>query len=294
MCTPSRSEGFGLVFIEALASECVVVTSDIAPMNEFIKDGENGLLVKDFENPAMLADAIQRACCDQELRKTIKSHSRNSVQCFEKKTIDRREAQCYERILSMKKKHELGGVLMKRVCETLQRSPFKRKQKIIQKGVVIPYKMALDWIKKHSLPEQGVIISTKQRAPYPEVTGYMIPTLIEAGEMRLARHYSEFLSYMQRPNGAFTGPDGKEYLFDSGQALRGLVLAATYWEKFKPAALKTADYLLDQRSDIAISDNSVAYLMDDLSRFDIDGPLDFKLVEFLMKEEGLNFDKLFK
>ena len=35
MCTPSRWEGFGIVFIEALACEAMVVTSDIEPMREY-------------------------------------------------------------------------------------------------------------------------------------------------------------------------------------------------------------------------------------------------------------------
>ena len=46
MCTPSRWEGFGFVFIEAAACECAIVTSDIAPMNEYLKDKKNAILVK--------------------------------------------------------------------------------------------------------------------------------------------------------------------------------------------------------------------------------------------------------
>ena len=76
------------------------------------------------------------------------------------------------------------------------------------------------------------------------MTGYLIPTLIEAGEYSLAEKYAEFLSYMQHPNGAFAGPDGKEYLFDSGQALRGLLRASLHWDRFRPFALKTAGYLI--------------------------------------------------
>jgi len=59
MCTPSRYEGFGLVFIEALACAAVVVTSDIDPLNTLIRDHETGILVKDFENPAALYALIQ-------------------------------------------------------------------------------------------------------------------------------------------------------------------------------------------------------------------------------------------
>jgi len=42
---PSRLEGLGLTVIEALSSGLPVITTDCAPMNEFVEDGINGLLV---------------------------------------------------------------------------------------------------------------------------------------------------------------------------------------------------------------------------------------------------------
>ena len=110
-------------------------------------------------------------------------------------------------------------------------------------SVIACYNEALNWINNNTIPEQGINISSKQKIPYLEVTGYLIPTLIDAGEHNLAERYAEFLSYMQRPDGAFAGPDGREYVFDSGQALRGLVRASQHWDRFKPYALKTADYI---------------------------------------------------
>lgn len=106
------------------------------------------------------------------------------------------------------------------------------------------YKKALEWIKINTLPEQGIVVTSKQRIPYLEVTGYLIPTLIDANELILAKRYAEYLCYMQRPNGAFAGPNGKEYVFDSGQALRGLIRASQQWAEFRPYAVKTADYIV--------------------------------------------------
>lgn len=111
-------------------------------------------------------------------------------------------------------------------------------------NIISNYNKALNWIKNNTIPEQGVIVSSKRRVPYLEVTGYLIPTLMDAGECNLAEQYAEFLSYMQRPNGAFAGPDGKEYVFDSGQALRGLVKASCHWDRFRPFAIKTTDYIV--------------------------------------------------
>ena len=110
--------------------------------------------------------------------------------------------------------------------------------------IISSYRKALDWIKKNTLAEKGIVVSSRQQLPYLEVTGYLIPTLIEAGEYNLAEQYAEFLGYMQRPNGSFAGPNGREYIFDSGQALRGLVRAAVHWERFKPFSKKVADYIV--------------------------------------------------
>jgi glycosyltransferase involved in cell wall biosynthesis len=110
LCNPSRWEGFGIVFIEALACESVVVTSDIAPMNEYIRHMDNGLLVKDYESPEALAEVIKLGCGNEEIRGRIKKNARKSVERFEQRRIDNLEANYYERIMEMKMQGEfLGG-----------------------------------------------------------------------------------------------------------------------------------------------------------------------------------------
>ena len=106
MCTPSRWEGFGVVFIEALACEAIVVTSDIAPMNEYIEHMKNGLLVKDYENPQALAEVIKVACNDKQLREAIKRNARKSVERFEKSRIDKHEVNYYKQVLAMVQNNE--------------------------------------------------------------------------------------------------------------------------------------------------------------------------------------------
>ncbi len=98
-CTPSRWEGFGIVFIEAMACEAVVVTSDIAPMNEFITNGVSGVLVKNYEDPLSLAMAIRRVCTYESLRKKLKSNARQAVLPFSKEKIDELEANIYRDVL---------------------------------------------------------------------------------------------------------------------------------------------------------------------------------------------------
>lgn len=44
------------------------------------------------------------------------------------------------------------------------------------------------------------------------------------------------------------------------------------------------NYLLNENNDRPVSDDSIIYLMDELSRIDIDSEIDFKFIEFLVKE----------
>ncbi|MGH8579347.1 MAG: glycosyltransferase family 4 protein [Gammaproteobacteria bacterium] len=52
-------EGFGLAIIEAMAAGCIPVVSRIAPLTNFIVDGQQGFLV-DFSDPDRAADKISK------------------------------------------------------------------------------------------------------------------------------------------------------------------------------------------------------------------------------------------
>jgi len=108
MCTPSRLEGFGVVFIEALACESIVVTSDIAPMNEYIKNLENGILVKNYENPQALAEMIKLACINKQVRAPLKRNARKSVEKFEQSRVDKLEVSYYDKVLTMNQNKEFN------------------------------------------------------------------------------------------------------------------------------------------------------------------------------------------
>ncbi|WP_337268737.1 glycosyltransferase family 4 protein [Oryzifoliimicrobium ureilyticus] len=56
--TASAYEGFGLTVIEALAAGLVVVANDISPLNNFVRTGENGLLI-DFNGTETELAAIE-------------------------------------------------------------------------------------------------------------------------------------------------------------------------------------------------------------------------------------------
>lgn len=98
-CTPSRWEGFGFVFIEAAGCEAPIVTSNIAPMNEYLIDGENAILVDEYENPKALADAIAHCLSGAEDIEHMKHNARKVGLKFDKKVIDDQEIDIYTQII---------------------------------------------------------------------------------------------------------------------------------------------------------------------------------------------------
>lgn len=83
---------------------------------------------------------------------------------------------------------------------------------------------AIQWIHHHHLSGQAIPITHRQRRPYPEVTGYYIPTLLSIGETALAEQFARWLISVQNPNGSFSLDNPNiAYVFDTGQVIRGWV-----------------------------------------------------------------------
>jgi phosphatidyl-myo-inositol dimannoside synthase len=80
-CLPSRQEGFGIVFLEAMASGKAIVAGRRAAVPETVTDGETGLLV-DPEDPAELAGALAKLLQDGELRRAMGAAGRRRVQGY--------------------------------------------------------------------------------------------------------------------------------------------------------------------------------------------------------------------
>jgi glycosyltransferase involved in cell wall biosynthesis len=69
-CLPSIQEGFGIVFLEAMAAAKPVVAADAAAVPEVVPDGIAGLLAEP-ENDQALADRILRLHADPALRAAL-------------------------------------------------------------------------------------------------------------------------------------------------------------------------------------------------------------------------------
>ncbi len=111
------------------------------------------------------------------------------------------------------------------------------------------YARAMDWFKANMVAGQGVIVHTKQKVPYPEVTGYFIPTLYQWEERELARTCARWLLSIQLSDGAFPAPDGTAYTFDTAQIMRGLCVAANDVPGAEASLRRAADWMLTQVAD---------------------------------------------
>jgi hypothetical protein len=120
----------------------------------------------------------------------------------------------------------------------------------------------IDWILHAQRPDGGVAayysLLTGYSDSYPEVTGYIVPTLydfvLSTGDeaaKSAAERFTEWLLSLQMPSGAFPGglhghdSDAQPSVFNTGQILQGLVRAhaETRNEKILASAVAAGDWL---------------------------------------------------
>lgn len=110
--------------------------------------------------------------------------------------------------------------------------------------------LAMQWLHRHELESGGIRACSRHQNSYPEVSGYLVPTLMQFGEREMAKRLTRWLLCIQCPDGSYPDPDhGVPHLFDTGQVLRGLLAAADTVDGAKIAAIKAADYLCSQMVD---------------------------------------------
>ncbi len=102
--------------------------------------------------------------------------------------------------------------------------PYVMKEIKERKDYIEVYNRAINWIKNNTLKNQGIICHSGKMKPYPEVTGYYIPTLIRWGYRQLAVSYADWLMTVQKKDGSWYDTDDvAPYIFDSAQILKGLL-----------------------------------------------------------------------
>lgn len=107
------------------------------------------------------------------------------------------------------------------------------------------FNRAIQWVRKNSIDNKGITVTSKQKIIYPEVTGYYIPTLLEWGERQLAVSYAKYLCDIQKENGSwYDAHDKKPYVFDSAQILKGLLSIREILPEVDKFIIKGCDWLI--------------------------------------------------
>ena len=96
---PSLSEAFSNALMEAMASGCCVVASNVGGNPELVKDGETGLLFK-AGDPADLAVALRKLIERPELRKELAANALTFVTELSIESAARRMGEVYASLLS--------------------------------------------------------------------------------------------------------------------------------------------------------------------------------------------------
>ncbi len=81
-CLPSRQEGFGIVFLEAMAAGLPIVAARAAAVPEVVADGECGILVAPGNAPE-LASALERLLADSVERQRLGEAGRRRVERYD-------------------------------------------------------------------------------------------------------------------------------------------------------------------------------------------------------------------
>ncbi len=95
---PSVKEGWGLVVLEAMASGLPVIASNIKPLTEYLRDGENSILVSPMDYEA-LAHGIVGAIENPEFRDKLIRNGRKTAEAYSWRNTALRHEEFYGRIL---------------------------------------------------------------------------------------------------------------------------------------------------------------------------------------------------
>jgi glycosyltransferase involved in cell wall biosynthesis len=97
--SPTRYEGFGVTFLEAMASGCPVVASDIPVVREVVEGGKTGLLAR-LEDPYDFYKKIEKLLTDSALRENLIKNALKKIEIeYNKDRIFAKLLAIYERMI---------------------------------------------------------------------------------------------------------------------------------------------------------------------------------------------------
>lgn len=98
---PSRAEGFSVAALEILGTGLPLVATRVGGNAQLIEDGVNGLLVPS-EDPARLAEALERLCVDRSFRERLAAVAHSSVRPFDLRVFGWELAGHYQTLIRSK------------------------------------------------------------------------------------------------------------------------------------------------------------------------------------------------
>jgi L-malate glycosyltransferase len=105
-----KTEGLGVVLLEAMAAGCPVIGSNVGGIPDIISDGENGFLVPE-QNPGALADRIIQIFSDAELRQKFRENAYERIaESFTWDKTGKRFSEVYSETLDQKEVSESGDI----------------------------------------------------------------------------------------------------------------------------------------------------------------------------------------
>lgn len=93
------NDPFPTVILEAAAAGLPIVASKRGGIPEFIKDGENGILINNPEGPSSIADLIKVLIKDRELRSTIGRKARMDAERYSWEVVAEKIESIYTKVL---------------------------------------------------------------------------------------------------------------------------------------------------------------------------------------------------
>lgn len=105
---------------------------------------------------------------------------------------------------------------------------------------------AVGWVKRNRVAGGGIAVHHKSQIATQEVTGYLIPTLVNAGEEDLGVELALWEASVQRPDGSLAAPDNVPYTFDTAQVIRGFLAVLDRAPQLEPNLRRACDYVAKQ------------------------------------------------
>ena len=106
---------------------------------------------------------------------------------------------------------------------------------------------AIDWIKRHRVPNDGILAHHRTKDVTPEVTGYIITSLYNVGEKDLAYDLAKWEASIQKSDGAFAAPGSSvSYTFDTAQVMRGFLSVVKDKPMFKDNLARAGNFMVSQ------------------------------------------------